>query len=69
MKKIDISGMHCESCSKLILMEIEDAALEDAVESINEQSELIFADAASDEDIQKIKTIINGMEGYSVSEK
>lgn len=70
MKTITVQGMHCGACEKLIRMELDDAGLGSYVEKVEiegEEKKGVFhlkADTG-DEQIEKIKQIINGMEGYS----
>ena len=68
MQTIHIKGMHCASCGKLIKMEIEEGGLGHLVHSLSEDGELILAEQATPEGIEKIKYIINEMDGYSVLE-
>ncbi|PIT86269.1 MAG: hypothetical protein COU33_04110 [Candidatus Magasanikbacteria bacterium CG10_big_fil_rev_8_21_14_0_10_43_6] len=70
MKTITVQGMHCGACEKLIRMELDDAGLESFVDSVEIESgekKGIFClkEGISEEQVEKIKQIINGMEGYS----
>ena len=70
MKTITVQGMHCSACEKLIRMELDDAGLESYVESVEIESDKnkgIFhiKEDTSEEQMEKIKQIINPMEGYS----
>ena len=70
MKTITVEGMHCGACEKLIRMELDDAGLEFHVEKVEIQGEakkgvFHFKADTGDEQIEKIKQIVNSMEGYS----
>lgn len=70
MKTITVQGMHCGACEKLIRMELDDAGLESYIEFVEiepgeEKGRFRFKKDSSDEQIEKIKQIINAMEGYS----
>ena len=70
MKQLTVHGMHCESCKKLIMMELEENNLEQSIESIevgDDQIGIVYLkDSISDIDLQKIKTIIAGIDEYTV---
>lgn len=70
MKTITVQGMHCDACKKLIMMELEDAQLDQLVGNIDvdagsKQGVLTVQDSATDDNIAKIKRLINDMEGYT----
>lgn len=62
--------MHCESCKKLIMMELSDAGLDSFVEKIDllpdKKGILSLQDRLSDDDYDKVISIINGMGSYKV---
>ena len=62
--------MHCDACSSLIKMELEDASLISAVKEINilgdNKGEIIFNEDTPSEDITKISDIINTMDNYNI---
>ncbi|MFH1287047.1 MAG: hypothetical protein ABII02_04870 [Candidatus Magasanikbacteria bacterium] len=71
MKTLTVRGMHCEACKKLIIMEFEESglgALVKDVEVTEEGKKGIFhlEEGATDKEIEKMKSIVNAMEGYSV---
>jgi copper chaperone CopZ len=67
--KLSIQGMHCESCGQLITMELADAGFRNNIVSIdllkNNTGELALKDV-SDDDLVKIKKLINQLGSYSV---
>lgn len=70
MKTITVQGMHCGACEKLIRMELDDAGIESCVEQVEVQGEakkglFYMKEDTTEEQIDAIKQIINGMEGYS----
>ena len=70
MKKINVQGMHCDACKKIIMMELEDAGLDSSVDNVEifgEENRGIFhfKEGIDGEHIEKFKNIINSMEGYS----
>ena len=70
MNTLTIKGMHCDACKKLITMELEDAGLQDYVTSLELSGEnmgaLTLSDSVSEEDKNRIREVINAMEGYTV---
>ena len=70
--KLIINGMHCEACKTLIKMELEDNGFNkniikiDVNEKDNKGELLLNYD--NQEDIDKIKKIINDLDQYSVIE-
>lgn len=70
MKTITVQGMHCGACEKLIKMELEDSGLDAYVESVEissgeKKGVFHLNENIGDDQIEKMKKIINGMEGYS----
>ena len=64
--------MHCSACEKLIMMELEEAGLDqyvDHVEIFGEEKKGIFylTEQADEGSIEKMKDVINGMEGYTIA--
>ena len=70
MNKITVDGMHCDACTSLIKMELDDAQLSSAVNEIkvleDNKGEIIFNDDVSQEDQNKISEMINKMDNYKV---
>ncbi|PIR76401.1 MAG: hypothetical protein COU32_02325 [Candidatus Magasanikbacteria bacterium CG10_big_fil_rev_8_21_14_0_10_42_10] len=71
MTTLTVEGMHCDACKKLIMMELEDAGLDTYVENVTvastEKKGIFQLNEAIDEDsLEKMKSIINAMDGYSV---
>ncbi len=71
MKKIAIQGMHCDACQKLITMELEDIGLKNLVKSFAQEEKnkgtLSLTESATEEEREKILTIINAMGDYIAS--
>ncbi|MFW5719665.1 MAG: hypothetical protein ACOCXT_01395 [Candidatus Dojkabacteria bacterium] len=68
---IQINNMHCEACKSLILIELEDAGCAKKVVSIELRegsNGLLQLTGVTQEDVDKIKEIINATEQYSVEE-
>lgn len=70
IKTIKVDGMHCDACKKLVMMELEENNLDQCVDSINIAGDtigdiILHGDSRND-DVEKIKSVINGMEGYVV---
>lgn len=69
MNTLTVNGIHCDACTQLIKMELEDASLLDNVESItaeeNNRGKIIIKENASEEIINRIKQVINAMDNYS----
>jgi hypothetical protein len=69
MKTIKVTGMHCDACKKIMMMEFEETGLELKVKHIDvlpdKKGLVTLADSADDSDADKISKIINNMEGYS----
>lgn len=67
--KLTIQGMHCEACGQLLTMELADAGFINKIVSINllknNTGELFLKDI-SDDDLVKIKKLINQLGSYSV---
>lgn len=68
---LTVEGMHCEACKALITMELEDAGLEEYVESIKliegqNQGEIVLKQA-TEEVTSKIIELINGLENYQIT--
>jgi len=64
--------MHCDACKKLIMMELEDAGLESSVLEVEVSKEdkrgvFTLIDEVSDSDLGQIKSVINEMDGYTVT--
>jgi len=72
MKQITIQGMHCTACKQLINMELEDAGLSSLIESFSDpkdnQGQLMLKEEITEEEVQKIKQVINTMDDYFVEE-
>ena len=70
MTTLTVQGMHCDACKKLIMMELEDAGLGDSVVDITLKpeniGELQLAETVTSNDEEKIISIINAMETYSI---
>jgi len=71
MKTLTVKGVHCGACEKLIKMELEDVGLDILVEKVEidgEKKEGIFSvkETIGKGELEEMKSIINGMEGYSV---
>ncbi len=71
MKTLIVQGMHCGACKKLIMMELEEVGLDALVKNVEimeEEKKGVFHldENISDEELEKVKSIINGMEGYTV---
>ncbi|OIO20385.1 MAG: hypothetical protein CO029_02475 [Candidatus Magasanikbacteria bacterium CG_4_9_14_0_2_um_filter_41_10] len=70
MTTLTVQGMHCDACKKLIMMELEDAGLGDSVVDITLKpeniGELQLAETVTSNDEEKIISIINTMETYSI---
>lgn len=69
MKTFIVKGMHCGACEKLITMELEEVGFDALVKEVQidgEKKEGIFhlKDGVQDEEIEKMRVIINGMDGY-----
>ena len=70
MKTITVNGMHCGACEKLIKMELEEGGLDMYVENVeisSEEKKGVFHlnKIIEDKQVEKMKKIINSMEGYS----
>ena len=68
--KLIVDGMHCNACVALIKMEIEEVGLANKVKSINlmtgvDRGEIVLEDA-SQEEVEKIVTVINNLDSYSI---
>lgn len=70
MTTLTVEGMHCDACKKLIQMELDDAGLGEAVVSMTIQpdniGELELSNTLSSDDEQKVKDVINSMDGYAI---
>lgn len=66
---LKIKGMHCEACKSLIKMELEDNKFLDNLIGIelkgSNYGEAILKDLSED-DIKKIKEIINNLDNYEI---
>jgi len=70
MKTLVVDGMHCDACKKLIQMELDDAGLGEAVVNMtimpDNVGELELSNTLSSEDEQKVKAVIQNMDGYAI---
>jgi len=71
MKQITVQGMHCDACKKLIMMELEETGLDSSVLEVNISSEekkgvFTLIDEISDDDLGRVKSVVNAMDGYTV---
>ncbi len=68
---LTVHGMHCQACKTLITMELEEAGLDDKVSaiemSLDEKQGIISLTSVIEEEVQKIKDIINSFDAYSVT--
>lgn len=72
MKNIEIQGMHCGACQKLIQMELDEVGLNEIVESYSEpvdnRGKLYLKDSVTPEELELMKKTINAMDNYQVIE-
>lgn len=65
-----VQGMHCQACTSLISMELEEQGLSNLVKEIqileNNVGEVHLDETISEADLQKVKNSINKMDNYSV---
>lgn len=71
MNTLTIHGMHCGACEKLIRMELEERALDQYIDHIELYSDqkkgiMTLTENTSEENIVQIKTVISGMDAYTV---
>lgn len=71
MNTLTVKGMHCGACEKLIKMELEDAGLGALVENVEIDGEkkegtFHFKETIEENELGQIRSIIDGMDGYSV---
>lgn len=67
---LTVNGIHCEACQKLIAMDLEDAGLSEKMTGVEMKEGnvgVVSLENVSEEEIVRIKEVINGMEGYTVS--
>ncbi|MCA9385358.1 cation transporter [Candidatus Dojkabacteria bacterium] len=64
--KLKVNGMHCDACKSLIKMELEENGFDD-VKVDGDTHEIQIPENLSG-DIEEIKSVINSMESYDISE-
>ena len=72
MNTITVQGMHCDACKKLIMIELEEKKLHQFVSKIDvdsdkKQGKIYLKNKMTEEDLRQMRSIIESMDGYSVS--
>ncbi len=61
---LKVKGMHCDACSKLITMELEEKGINDI--KVNGDTHEIEVPDSLENRVEEIKNIVNAMDSYEI---